>query len=309
MATQFIKISAIDTDPNQPRKTKPVEYLRDELAVSIAERGLRNPIHVRENTDISGRYWIVNGECRYTAVALYVKMYWDGSEREGFRDAGDDLEIEAKICDYAEETDGDIFVDQIMDNAVRKDMGPLETLKAIDKAINVHGIPLETCAKVFGMSLVTLKADLPILTLPDVLLREYDALRLPKAVARKLATVKPNRVMKAYDRSRLGKDVAMMLKRIEVFLEEEAQLSLLDKAKPVETNKDKALAKSAFSQLFAAMAKFRETPFADDKAGLLVNCNARRIAEIEDVIKSMKKISARLDDELLGYKAAKAKAA
>jgi len=309
MATQFIKISAIDPDIHQPRKTKPVEYLRDELAVSIAERGLKNPIHVRENPDIPGRYWIVNGECRYTAVSLYVNMYWDGSEREGFRAGDDGLEIEAKICDYSEETDGDIFVDQIMDNAVRKDMGALETLKAIDKAVNVHCIPLETCAKAFGTSLTTLKADLPILGLPEILLREFDAGRLPKAVARKLATVKPSRVMKCYDVSRRGKDVASMLKHIEVFLEKEAQLSLLDKAKSVETNKDKALAKSAFSQLFAAMAKFRETPFADDKAGLLVNCNSRRITEIEDVIKSMKKISARLDSELLGYKAARAKAA
>lgn len=307
MATQFINVDHIDPDPNQPRKTKPVEYLRDELAVSIAERGLKNPIHVRENSSIPGRYWIVNGECRWTAVSQFVKKWWDGSELDGFRTNGHEILIEAKVCEYAPEDTGEVYVDQIVDNAVRLAMGALESLQAIEKAINEHGIPIETCAKAFGMSMATLKADLPILALPEILLKEFDDGRLPKAVARELATVKPNRVMKAYDLSRQGKDVPGMLKRIEVFLEQEAQLSLLDKLPAVQdSNKDKALAKSAFSQLFSAVSKFSETPFADSQAKLLILCNARRIAEIEDAIKNMKKITARLNDELLGYKATKA---
>jgi len=59
-----IPLQAIDTDPTQPRKDFDEEELQ-ELAQSIRQNGLLNPITVKGNGD--GQYIIIAGERRYRA--------------------------------------------------------------------------------------------------------------------------------------------------------------------------------------------------------------------------------------------------
>ena len=73
--TRMIYTDLLEPDPDQPRKNKPIEYLRDELAMSIAHRGLRNAIHVRPHPGADGKFMIVNGECRFLAVSMFVKAH------------------------------------------------------------------------------------------------------------------------------------------------------------------------------------------------------------------------------------------
>lgn len=62
-----LPISVIDPDPEQPRKTFDETALA-ELAESIRELGVLQPITVRPNPKQPGRYWIMTGERRYRAA-------------------------------------------------------------------------------------------------------------------------------------------------------------------------------------------------------------------------------------------------
>jgi ParB family chromosome partitioning protein len=62
-----LPLSAIDPDPEQPRKTFEEEALR-ELAESIRELGMLQPITVRPNPSQPGRYLVMTGERRYRAA-------------------------------------------------------------------------------------------------------------------------------------------------------------------------------------------------------------------------------------------------
>jgi ParB family chromosome partitioning protein len=64
-----LPLSAIDPDPEQPRKFFDDESLR-ELADSIREIGVLQPISVRANPEKRGRYLVMYGERRYRAAKL-----------------------------------------------------------------------------------------------------------------------------------------------------------------------------------------------------------------------------------------------
>jgi ParB family chromosome partitioning protein len=64
-----VPIELLDPDPRQPRKSFPEATLRD-LADSIREQGVLQPLVIRPRDDQSGRYWIVAGERRFRASRL-----------------------------------------------------------------------------------------------------------------------------------------------------------------------------------------------------------------------------------------------
>ena len=60
-----IAVEAIERDPDQPRKT--FERI-DELAASIREIGIKQPLLVRVHPEDGGRFMLVAGERRYRAA-------------------------------------------------------------------------------------------------------------------------------------------------------------------------------------------------------------------------------------------------
>lgn len=68
-----LALSLIEPDPNQPRKAFDAERL-NELAASLQEHGLIQPIGVRINPDAPGRYLITFGERRFRAAQ---QLGWD----------------------------------------------------------------------------------------------------------------------------------------------------------------------------------------------------------------------------------------
>jgi len=303
VGTQFIHVDLIDPDPEQPRKNKPVSYLRDELAVSIANRGLRNAIHVRENTDYPGRFWIVNGECRWTAISMFVRDYWDGTEKDGFKVEDGKTLIECKVLSY--DNEDDVFVDQTMDNVVRLNMGRLETLQAIDRIVNEKNYPMEEAAKAFGMSVETIEADLPILSLPEKIKGAWDKGILPKAVARKIASLPAKQHEKAYEWSLKGRNSEAMLKKIEAYVNQVNQLDLFTAAINDADSKEKKQAKATFGQLVKAMEKFSGSPYLNGNTKLLILVNSQQTEMIERTAREMRKIADTLTDELKQYKVRK----
>lgn len=63
-----LALDLIDEDPNQPRTVNNPGFSAQsiaELAMTIAQRGVKSPISVRENPDVPGRYIINHGARRY----------------------------------------------------------------------------------------------------------------------------------------------------------------------------------------------------------------------------------------------------
>lgn len=107
MDLRSIPVGMIDPDPGQPRKTFDDAKL-DELAGSLREHGLLQPIRVRPNADAPGRYFLVAGERRWRA-AQRVPM----------------AEIDAIVV--AQRTGDDrTKIEQVIENLQREDMTAIE---------------------------------------------------------------------------------------------------------------------------------------------------------------------------------------
>lgn len=278
-------------DPGQPRKNKPIEYLR-ELGESIKNNGQRNRIHVWKHPDQNG-YRIMNGECRWTACVLV------GLET-----------IDATIFHFEggtiEETEAFVFEEQIMDNVVRKNMDPLETLQSYQTAIDM-GATIDSLAKKFGVSTDLIEKDLPILGLPKMLLQAYDRKEVPKEVARRLAELPTHRKMlKAWEWAQRGKNTKGMIKKIDAYVAASSQGKIEDLfavATESATNEDRRAAKAAAGKLVKAISQFSKSPFANGKGPLMLAVNSQKIGELEMAAKEMSKIGAKIMNDIAVYRA------
>src|SRR6202043_2667997 len=102
----------------------------EQLAESIRENGLLQPILVRPDPERPGCQLIVAGECRYRAHLLI------GAET-----------IEARIVDMAED---DVRIAQIVENVARQNMTPLEEAFAYQRELD-RGMTVEALARKLGM--------------------------------------------------------------------------------------------------------------------------------------------------------------
>jgi len=119
-----IRIDLIDPDPNQPRKEFDEAKLQ-ELADSMREHNLQQPIGLRANPDAPGRYLIRFGERRWRAAKL---LDW--------------LEIDAIVSDA-----GNLPVQQLIENIQRDDLTPLEVAAALVATGLKHGALSTTLGK------------------------------------------------------------------------------------------------------------------------------------------------------------------
>ncbi|MFD6100844.1 ParB/RepB/Spo0J family partition protein [Nocardiopsis flavescens] len=138
-----IQTGRIVPDPTQPRQTFDADKLT-ELAASMKELGLQQPIVVRWNPDLR-KYVIVMGERRWRAAR---QLSWKT--------------IPARVSTEQ----GSVLLGQIAENTARSDMSALEEAHAFARAIIDEGRPLETVARAAGRSAayVTWRMDLLQLT-------------------------------------------------------------------------------------------------------------------------------------------------
>ena len=109
---RHIPIELVHANPNNPRKHFDEEEL-DELAASIREKGLLQPIVVRQRAD--GEYEIVAGERR-----------WRASQRAGLHD----LRLLIRVL-----SDGEALEIALIENIQRSDLNPLEEARAIGQLL------------------------------------------------------------------------------------------------------------------------------------------------------------------------------
>ncbi|MGC8861823.1 MAG: ParB/RepB/Spo0J family partition protein [Armatimonadota bacterium] len=143
----LIDINKISPAADQPRKTFDQGTLL-ELAMSIRERGVLEPIVVRPTGNDS--YEIVMGERR-----------WRAAQMAGLN------QIPAIIREMSDE---DAATDALLENFQREDLNPVERAKAIKKLLTF--MSWDKCLKTLGVSDSTMRRYLDLLELPEPVLKE-----------------------------------------------------------------------------------------------------------------------------------------
>jgi len=140
-----ISISSIVKNKFQPRRRFDKDSL-DELANSIRERGIIQPIIVRKSPDQNGKYEIVAGERR-----------WHAAQSAGLH-VVPIVEVEAddlKSLEFA-----------IVENVQRSDLNPIEEAMGYQKLIDKFNYDQEKVSKFIGKSRVHVTNSLRLLSLP-----------------------------------------------------------------------------------------------------------------------------------------------
>ncbi len=142
-AFQLIPVSLIAPNVDQPRKTFNAETI-EELASSIREKGVLQPIIVKKKSD--GAFEIVCGERRFRAAVLCGLS-----------------EVPAIIKDIAAE---DFLEWALIENIQREDLNPIEEAEAYQRLVEERMISQEEVAKKVGKNRVTITNTLRLLRLP-----------------------------------------------------------------------------------------------------------------------------------------------
>lgn len=151
-----ISLSEIDEDPNQPRKEFAQEQL-EELAASIGEFGVLQPIKVKPNPNIPGRWIIAYGARRFRASALAGKTTIPALVGE---DTG------------TSKTTDELYV-QGIENLQRADMTPKEVADFIQELI-AAGESKKDIARRLGKKLNFITYHLALVDAPAGILAAYE---------------------------------------------------------------------------------------------------------------------------------------
>ena len=163
----LLKISLVDPKGDQPRKYFDKASL-EELAESIKENGLLQPILVREYGE--GRYQIIAGERRYRACRL----------------AGI-TEIPSIILD---KSDADTAQIALIENIQREDLNPIEEAMAYRSLQTEYDMTQEVLSFKVGKSRSAIANSMRLLDLPDEILNMVAVKELSAGHARTLLGVK-----------------------------------------------------------------------------------------------------------------------
>lgn len=164
---QKLRISLVDPKSDQPRKSFDRAAL-EELAASISQNGVLQPILVREYGE--GRYQIIAGERRFRA-----------SKIAGLS------EIPAIILD---KDDRDVAEIALIENLQREDLNPIEEAMAFKSLAEDYGLTQEELSSRVGKSRSAVANALRLLDLPEEVLSMVASGELSAGHARTLLGLK-----------------------------------------------------------------------------------------------------------------------
>ncbi|WP_125452625.1 ParB/RepB/Spo0J family partition protein [Streptococcus mitis] len=196
---EMISITDIQKNPYQPRKEFDREKL-DELAQSIKENGVIQPIIVRQSPVIG--YEILAGERRYRASLL-----------AGLRS------IPAVVKQLS---DQDMMVQSIIENLQRENLNPIEEARAYESLVE-KGFTHAEIADKMGKSRPYISNSIRLLSLPEQILSEVEKGKLSQAHARSLVGL--NKEQQDYFFQRIIEE-DISVRKLEALLTEKKQKKL-----------------------------------------------------------------------------------
>jgi ParB family chromosome partitioning protein len=143
-----IPLDTIDEDPDQPRQEFDEQSL-DELAETIRERGVRQPVSVRTHPTQPGR-WMLNFGARRLRACQRVGL--------------------SEIPAFVDQTASS--VDQFIENEQRKGLSPLEIALFVQRALNL-GQTQADIARAIGKSRQYVTLATALIDAPDWLMGAY----------------------------------------------------------------------------------------------------------------------------------------
>lgn len=164
-----LSITAVEPGPFQPRELQDEAALA-ELAASIREHGVLQPILVRAVKGKANRFQIIGGERR-----------WRAAQAAGLH------EVPALVRDFS---DREAMAAGLVENLQRQDLNPLEEAEGYGRLTQQFGLTQEALARAVGKSRPHVANTLRLLNLPE---RVRDLLRegaLTAGHARALLTAK-----------------------------------------------------------------------------------------------------------------------
>ncbi|WP_172934051.1 ParB/RepB/Spo0J family partition protein [Streptococcus sp. 1055] len=196
---EMISITDIQKNPYQPRKEFDREKL-DELAQSIKENGVIQPIIVRQSPVIG--YEILAGERRYRASLL-----------AGLRS------IPAVVKQIS---DQEMMVQSIIENLQRENLNPIEEARAYESLVE-KGFTHAEIADKMGKSRPYISNSIRLLSLPEQILSEVENGKLSQAHARSLVGL--NKEQQDYFFQRIIEE-DISVRKLEALLTEKKQKKL-----------------------------------------------------------------------------------
>lgn len=192
----MISITDIQKNPYQPRKEFDREKL-DELAQSIKENGVIQPIIVRQSPVIG--YEILAGERRYRASLL----------------AG----LTSIPAVVKQLSDQEMMVQSIIENLQRENLNPIEEARAYESLVE-KGFTHAEIADKMGKSRPYISNSIRLLSLPEHILSEVENGKLSQAHARSLVGL--NKEQQDYFFQRII-DEDISVRKLEALLTEKKQ--------------------------------------------------------------------------------------
>ncbi len=168
-AAAEIPVDRIAADPDQPREEFAEEGLR-RLAESMKARGQLQPIRVRWNEE-QGRYVVLIGERRWRAAQM----------------AG----LATLSCIIVDEPmdPAEVLAVQLVENALREDLRPIEQAKAYRRLMDRHGWSTHRLAAELGVDQSGVVRALSLLELPVEVQDQVEQGTLAPATAYELSKI------------------------------------------------------------------------------------------------------------------------
>lgn len=142
-----LAVHEIRANPHQPRLTRGVEALKlDELAASIREHGIIQPLIVTRTTGPGAPYTLIAGERRWRAAQLAGLSH-----------------VPVIIKDVAPQQMLELA---LIENIQRSDLSPLEEAAAFQQLMNDFGLTQDQVAERVGRSRVAVANTVRLLRLP-----------------------------------------------------------------------------------------------------------------------------------------------
>jgi ParB family chromosome partitioning protein len=146
---QTLSVADLEPSPFQPRRGMDEEALT-ELAASISQRGILQPLLVRPKPGKPGEYQIIAGERRWRA-AQKARLH----------------EVPVLVRDLS---DTDAMAAGLVENLQREDLNPVEEAEGYQRLITEFRLSHEALGEAIGKSRTHIVNMLRILKLPDAVL-------------------------------------------------------------------------------------------------------------------------------------------
>lgn len=162
-----VPIEKVQPNPDQPRRMFDEEKL-EELAASIREKGVIQPIIVRKHPEINGNYEIVAGERRWRASQIAQRH-----------------DIPVLVREF---TNTEVLEVAIIENVQRADLNAMDEALGYNQLMDRFGHTQEKLAEVLGKSRSHIANSVRLLNLPNEVQTYVREDRLSAGHARALIT-------------------------------------------------------------------------------------------------------------------------